>query len=76
MAATKGKGVQGLLAENWEKIVLAVVLAAALGLVAMSLTRTKAVDLTPEQLTTLASQAEQNFQRTEPIPTREVPGYS
>jgi len=76
MAATKGKGAQGLLAENWEKIVLALVVLAALGLVGFSLTGTKAVDLTPEQLTTMASQAEQNFQRTEPIPTREVPGYS
>ncbi|GEM_PF-1188416 len=76
MAVTKGKGVQGLLADNWEKIVLAVVVLLALGLVGLSVTRTKGVDLTPEQLVTLASQAEQNYQGTEPTPTRDVVGYS
>ncbi|MGQ9607583.1 MAG: hypothetical protein ACUVTW_15430 [Thermogutta sp.] len=76
MAAIRGKGVQGLLSENWEKMVLALVVLAALGLVVMSFTRGRAVDLTPDQLTSMAAQAEQNFQRTEPAPTREVPGYS
>lgn len=76
MAKGKSPSFDQLLANTWEKIVLGVALLITIGLIALSFTSTPKVDVTPEELTQLASRAEQNYKNTPAQPTREVPGFA
>ncbi|MBC7353574.1 MAG: hypothetical protein H5U08_14530 [Thermogutta sp.] len=76
MAKKKSGSFDQLLAAVWEKIVLGVAVLITLGLIVMSFMSTPKVDVTPEQLTQLASRAEQNYKSTPPQPTRDVPGFA
>lgn len=76
MAKGKATSFDQLLANIWEKLVLGLALIITIGLIALSFTTTPKVDVTPEELTQLASRAEQNYKMTPAQPTREVPGFA
>lgn len=76
MAKSRSGGIDKLLANIWEKIVLGVAVLITLGLIIMSATGGSPVEVTPEQLTQLASRAEQNYKTTEPKPQVEFQSYA
>ncbi|HOA53211.1 MAG TPA: hypothetical protein PKI05_13235, partial [Thermogutta sp.] len=76
MAKSQSGGIDKILANIWEKIVLGVAILITLGLIAMSATSGPNIDITPEQLTQLASRAEQNYANTKPDVIRENESFS
>jgi hypothetical protein len=81
MAKSQSGGFDKVLANIWEKIVLGVAIIVTLGLIALSVSSSPKVDVTPEQLTQLASRAEQNYKATPPDVLKEnetfaAPRYS
>jgi hypothetical protein len=81
MAKSQSGGFDKILANIWEKIVLGVAIIVTLGLIALSAGGGPKVDVTPEQLTQLASRAEQNYKATPPDVIKEnetfaAPRYS
>lgn len=76
MAKSQSGGIDKILANIWEKIVLGVAILVTLGLIAMSATSGPNIDITPEQLTQLASRAEQNYANTAPDVIRENESFS
>ncbi len=76
MAKSQSGGIDKILANIWEKIVLGVAILVTLGLIAMSATSGAKIDITPEELTQLASRAEQNYNDTTPDVIKENETFS
>ncbi|MGQ9505928.1 MAG: hypothetical protein ACUVQG_14250, partial [Thermogutta sp.] len=76
MAKSQSGGFDKILANIWEKIVLGVAIIVTLGLIAMSATSGPKIDITPEQLTQLASRAEQNYKATPPDVIKEMETFT